>query len=408
MTQIVTFIFIVSVGICAQSLAADGGSRTDPAVAAVCQRIPAADITWLRQATEKQLHGCRIRATNGRWLFTPDGVGGYRALWTRDFAYMVEYAGDLLDPDQVKACILYLLDGQRSDGCMPDRVTVDGRAVYSPGGELHPLADHALDNGPFMAQLVCSYVEQTGDLALLRKVEPALRRGLDHTRRAANGLVYNSPDAVQCPYGFTDTVAKTGHLLFCSLLYFDACRHMQRTCQQANCGDRSEYRRRADMIHKNVTMLWNDQVGMFLAADRDCRQIDIWGSALAVHLGLATDRRANRIADYLVAHYDQIVQRGQVRHLPSPQTWQRMLAPVKPGTYQNGAFWATPVAWVAPVIARRNVPLAAEMIKDVIADFRQQGITECVNGDYHNVRQYVVSATNVYGLCRQRARSSQR
>ena len=94
--QTATFTLIATLGICAKSLAADVGSPADPVVAAVCQRVPANDITWLRHATEKQLQGCRIRATNGQWLFTPDGVGSYRALWTRDFAYMVEYDSEAL------------------------------------------------------------------------------------------------------------------------------------------------------------------------------------------------------------------------------------------------------------------------------------------------------------------------
>ena len=142
---------------------------------------------------------------------------------------------------------------------------------------------------------------------------------------------------------------------------------------------------------------------MFWAADRDCKQIDIWGSSLAAHLGLATEKQSDRIADYLVEHYNGIVQRGQIRHLPAGENWQRFFRKrgIKPGTYQNGAFWATPVAWVAPTIARRNPGLAAKMVQDVIADFRERGITECVNGDYHNVPEYVVSATNVYGLVKE-------
>ncbi|MEX0712543.1 MAG: hypothetical protein WD278_09350 [Pirellulales bacterium] len=134
---------------------------------------------------------------------------------------------------------------------------------------------------------------------------------------------------------------------------------------------------------------------------RDCRQIDIWGSALAVHVGCARGEQADRIAQYLVAHYDGIVERGQVRHLPTGETWQRLFAPVKPGTYQSGAFWGTPVVWVAPVIARRDVDLAVRMARDVIHDYRERGIRECIHGDYHAVDKYVASATNVYGLLRE-------
>ena len=42
-----------------------------------------------------------------------------------------------------------------------------------------------------------------------------------------------------------------------------------------------------------------------------------------------------------------IYQQGQVRHLPFPLLWKSCwdCCPV-PGTYQNGAFWATPLNWI--------------------------------------------------------------
>lgn len=386
-------LFLSSAMPCATAAAASGEFRR-----ALQEQIPADDRAWLREATKRQLVGCRVLGDGDVWLHTPDGVGNYRALWTRDFQYMVEYANGLLDPAEVEASLRYLLRGQRQDGCMPDRVDASGRAVYSPGPETRPMADHALDNGAFTARLATRAVAASGNLGLFREVEPALRRGLDHTRRAANGLVYNPPEHPQCPYGFTDTVAKTGHLLFCSLLYFDACRSMERLCRAANCGDPDEYGRRARLIRDNLGVLWDDDVGMFVAADRDCRQIDIWGSALAVQLDCVGPSQADRVAEYLVRHYDTLTQRGQVRHLPAGVHWERLFTAVTPGTYQNGAYWGTPVAWVAPTIARRDLALAVRMVREVIDDYRERGITECINGDYHNVREYVVSAVSVYGL----------
>lgn len=388
---------------CSTLLSANGDGNSIGPVDESCSirsHIPSGDIEWMREATRKQLRGCRIKGKGGIWMHTPDGVGSYHALWTRDFQYMVEHAGDLLDPKEIRASILYLLAGQREDGCMPDRVNVAGKGVFSPGAEQRPLADHALDNGAFMAKLVCAYVDLTDDYKLFRQVEPAIRKGLDHTRRAANGLVYNPPDASQCPYGFTDTVTKTGHLLFCSVLYYDACLQMEKLCRKTKCGNLEEYKLRTELIRKNLSQLWNDEAGMFWAADRDCKQVDIWGSALAAHVDCATKKQANRIADYLIKNYDKIAEHGQVRHLPAGQTWKRMFASIKPGTYQNGAFWATPVAWIAPVIASRNPELATRLVKDVITDFRKRGITECINGDYHNVPEYVVSATSIYSLLR--------
>jgi glycogen debranching enzyme len=171
--------------------------------------LSAEKIQWMKDATLNQLKGCRVKGAGGTWIHTPDGVGNYKALWTRDFYYMVEYAGDLMDPNEIKASIYYLLNGQREDGCIPDRVNAAGQPVYSPGAPGKPLADNALDNGPFMAMLACSYVNQYQDEALFREVELQLRRGLDHTTVKESGLVYNDPKNPQCVYGFTVIVKKT-------------------------------------------------------------------------------------------------------------------------------------------------------------------------------------------------------
>jgi len=365
---------------------------------AIADSVPAEDREWLRDETARQLAGCRVPAAGGLNVFTPDGVGNYRALWTRDFAYMVEFAGDLLEPGEVRANILYLLAGQRDDGCIPDRVNTRGLPVYSPGPESDPLADHALDNGPFMALLAAAYVRRSGDLAFFREVEPAVRRGLDFVRRGSDGLVWNSPRDPQCPYGFTDNVCKTGRLLFCSVLYFDACRRMAELCREAGCGDPAEYSMRAERIREGLGVLWDESTGMFLAADGDCRQIDVWGSAYAVHAGCTGPDQADRVAAYLCENYDGIVQCGQVRHLPADEYWQRFFRPqgVPPGTYQNGAFWATPLAWIVPTVARRRPDLAERMLRDVIADFRSRGVHECVNGPVVRVPNYVASAVSVY------------
>ena len=90
-------------------------------------------------------------------------------------------------------------------------------------------ADHALDNASFMALAICEYVRRTGDYDFFRSVEPKMRKGLDHVRRADNGLVYNPPVDSNAGYGWTDIVRKTGHLLFTSLLYYQACVELDET-----------------------------------------------------------------------------------------------------------------------------------------------------------------------------------
>ncbi|MCK5442451.1 MAG: hypothetical protein KAJ23_11210 [Maribacter sp.] len=356
-------------------------------------------VEWMREATIQQLKGCRVKAHDGTWIHSPDGVGNYKALWTRDFYYMVEYAGDLIDQEEIKASIHYLVNGQRDDGCMPDRVYASGEVIYSPGAPGKPLADHAVDNGPFMAMLLCSYVNQFDDKALFLELESKIRDGLAQIYVKENGLVYNDPKNPQCVYGFTDIVKKTGYLLFTSLLFYKANLEMYTLCQKYGFKESSYYKRSYEYVKQSIYRLWSEDDGMFWAADIDCKQIDIWGSAYAVEVGVTTPEQTQRIANFLVEHYDEYVQRGQIRHLTlSDGVWEKLFIEKEPGTYQNGAFWATSLAWIAPIYDKVKPGLTKRTLEDCIEDFQKNGINECIHGDYVKVPNFVVSATNVYGL----------
>jgi hypothetical protein len=376
-------------------------------------------LAFLESAARRELEGCRVVAHDGTVLFTPDGQGHYRALWTRDFAYMVEGAGDLIDPAEIRAAILYLLRGQRADGCVPDRVQADGRPVYSAGAAHAPLGEPPTDNAQFMVLLVHETVRRTGDLDLARQSLPALRRALDHVPRSAGGLVHIPHGQRQSPYGFTDTVAKTGELLFSSLLYWEACVKMASLCASDRCSacdkDERSYRQRAEAVERGLDRLWDPQAGAYRAATGDNALIDVWGSAYAVYNGCARGERRERLLVFLRDHYKNYAWRGQVRHLlqadqrsgdqrsgdqRSGEHWERLLIPVEPGTYQNGAYWATASGWVLFALAQIDLPLARSMFAELIQDFRENGICECVNVGYRKLEHYVVSAVNPLGALR--------
>ncbi len=353
-------------------------------------------LSWLERAARRELSGCRVLAHDGTVLFTPDGEAHYGALWTRDFAYMVENAWDLLDVGEVRAAIEYLLRGQRRDGCIPDRVQVDGQPVYSAGPVDRPLAAPPTDNGQFMVNLVYDYTHHTGDVDFARHYLDALRRALDFTLRDDCGLVVIPPGQRQSPYGFTDTVAKTGALLFSSLLYWDACGKMAWLC--AECGIDSEiYVRRAERISQNLDCLWDTAAGAYRAATHSCYQVDVWGNAFAVYIGFVQGARREQLVRFLHEHYDAYVYRGQIRHLLSDEVWEQMLTSIAPGTYQNGAYWATASGWVLYALAQLDISLARELLADLIMDFRSNGIFECVNVGYRQLNHYVVSVVNVLG-----------
>lgn len=364
----------------------------------------AASVAWLEQTTRTLLVGCRVPADDGTWLYTPDGKGNYRALWTRDFAYMVQNAGDLLPPREVEAALRLLIRGIRADGATPDRVQPDGVSVYAGGPADQPLGEPNLDNGPFLALAIDAHLSRLPPeqaAALFREWAPELRRAIAWVPLSANGLVWNHPLRPHSPYGFTDTVGKTGSLLFESLLYWDACRRL--ASRHRELGERDlarDYRARARLVERHLGLLWNEQAGAFFAASGDCRQLDVWGNAFALWIDFPLGTKRARILKWLLAEQPRFVWHGQVRHLLRGEYWDRLLAPVERERYQNGAYWATASGWMIHALHRRDPDLARQLWADLMADFQSGGVCECVNEGYRQLPSYVVSATNPLAAAR--------
>jgi hypothetical protein len=362
------------------------------------------NLAWLTEQTRQLLAGCRVQANDGTWLYTPDGKGNYRALWTRDFAYMVENAGDLLPLDEVEAGLRFLIKGIRADGAVPDRVQPDGLAVYSGGPVDRPLGEPNLDNPPFLVIAVDEHLRRLPRRqadALFREWAASLDKAMAWIPRSAAGLVSNNPAKPHSPYGFTDTIGKTGELFFESLLDWTASRRLADWHRRTGTlGAAKQHQQRAELIERNLGRLWDENAGAFLAATEDCRQVDIWGNAYAIWLDFPLGRKRARILAFLHQRHTEYVWRGQVRHLLKGEHWQRLLAPVQPERYQNGAYWATASGWVIWALAKQDRQLARTFWNDLITDFRSGGICECVNEGYRQLPSYVVSATNPLAAAR--------
>ena len=176
-----------------------------------------------------------------------------------------------------------------------------------------------------------------------------------------DGLIWIDPENPHTPYGFTDQVRKTGTELYSSLLYWEASRMLAEMAKAV--GDTAvaeDFQIRATLVEKNLSSLWDEKTGMYLAASQDCRQTDIWGSAYAVYIGFPDKKRNERICQYLAENYKNIVFAGQVRHLPAGEHWNRTSQYIGKDQYQNGAYWGTASGWVAYAIAQVDPPLASE------------------------------------------------
>ncbi|MEM2639599.1 MAG: hypothetical protein QW113_06265, partial [Candidatus Bathyarchaeia archaeon] len=214
-------------------------------------------------------------------------------------------------------------------------------------------------------------------------------------------LIWIDPDNPHSSYGFTDTVAKTGEELFSSLLLYEAHIKMADLYRAVNRLREAEtHMEKASGIREDLERLWSGK-GYFYAASQDCRQPDVWGSAYSVWIGAVDDSRALEISHWLRGHLDKIVKWGQIRHLPEPHIWEKTLIEVKPGTYQNGAYWGTASGWVAYAVSLTDHQLARQIIVDLAQFCRSEGkVWECVNTNYRKCPDYVATlacpATLIY------------
>ena len=359
------------------------------------------DKEWLCSQTMRILNGSKTLAEdNFLTLFTPDASGHYVSQYTRDFYYALSgtpasYWNETAAVEAVK----YIYDRQRADGCMPDRVRTDGRADYSPGPINSPISDHAWDNGPFAALLLAEVVQKwPGTSDLFCKLEPQAQRAIEFLA-LKDGLVYNDPIFPNATYGFTDNIAKTGSLLFTSLLLFDSSMVLSKASLLHNCGNATFYANAASNVNKTLDdILYDDASGIWLAASEDNNLPDIWGSLYAIALGSTNERRERALRILFSPNETincacctrsvrDIYSFGQIRHLPAGCYWSRCLfgateyyncsTSVPRGTYQNGGFWATPIQYAAraslalPVSWTAQRAFAADLLNQTITFFKE-------------------------------------
>jgi len=356
----------------------------------------------LTHCASELIAACRKTAYDGTVLFTPDGVGNYDALWTRDFGYMVEYCGDLMDPEEIRGCIEYTIARQRDDGWMPDRSELGGDAVYAAGAKGMPVGRANLDNTPFLIFAVYFYFQHISSALAADSFgmwKDALDRGMRCIPVGEDGLVWNDPADPHSPYGFTDTVCKTGCLFMESVLFWRACRMMEQ--MHRSYGDfhmSVDYGSAADKIEKHIVKLFDPEAGVFVAADGFCRQTDVWGMLYAYSANFPLEDRIRvSMCTWLMENRQRYLYKGQVCQLPDGEPWEKLLIEIPAGEYQNGAYWATASGWALKFFRQRDPSFAEQMLDELLADFETDGICECINKGYRKLPQFVVSATNARG-----------
>lgn len=350
-------------------------------------------VSWLESEAHRIIRASKRNMKDGTSAFPPQVGIHYEAFWLRDYEYTLEGSISSYSDQELLDAARLFVKSINPEGAGVDCVKFDGTPIYMPGyGSMgkNPVAD----GSQFTVGVVWHTYRKTTNETLLNEVLDPLVRSMNSVpRNPETGLVFIDPgqDWDRCPYGFTDTVRKQGDVLFCSLLYVQACRQLS---DLLRAGGRLEASRKWSEEGVRVTAgirkgLWDKEAGLFRAATVRCREHDIWGSAFAVFLGVATPEQSKAIAQYFEAHYDQLVQHGQIRHLPGGVYWEQGC---ERDEYQNGAYWATPVGWFVYTLDIANPALADRTVIDMVAHFQQYGACEWIFGGKRQLPHYLASA----------------
>ncbi len=346
---------------------------------------------WLQNKSKEMIPASRRAMKDGTAAFPPQVGGGYDAFWLRDYAYMVEGCNEAFNNKELTDACRVFLGGQRADGACVDCIKFDGTPIYKPG--MGGMGDHPVaDGSQFTVAVVWQAYQRTKDAALAKQCADQLIKALNAVpRNPANGLVQIKPGGYdRCPYGFTDTVRKQGDELFTSLLYCEASRQLADLLDAAQRPDDAKHwRAEADRTAASIrTVFWDANVGLFRAATVQCKEPDLWGSAYAVYLGVASKEQAATVARYFKQHYSEIVCRGQIRHLPGGVYWE---AACPKDEYQNGGFWATPTGWFVYTLDLVDSTLADRIVFELVRELRRNGYAEWVFGEKRGVQNYLAN-----------------
>lgn len=350
-------------------------------------------VTWLKQEAHRLIRASKREMADGTAAFPPQVGIHYEAFWLRDYEYTLEGSVDSYsDKELTDACRLFVRS-MDANGAGVDCVKFDGTPIYMPGygtmGE-NPVAD----GSQFTVGVAWHTYQKTKDDVLLKEILDALVKTMNAVpRNPETKLVHIRPGEPQdrCPYGFTDTIGKEGDVLFCSLLYVQACHQLSDLLEAGDRADEAaQWRKEAVKVTESINKIfWDQEMGLYRAATITCREPDIWGSAFAVFLEVADADQSQAIAQYFKEHYNEIVQHGQIRHLPGGVYWEKGR---ERDQYQNGAYWATPTGWFVYTLDLVDPALADKTIIDMVNHFKKYGACEWIFGEQRQLPQYLASA----------------
>lgn len=348
-----------------------------------------------------------IKNSVGFALVTP-GRRGYPAFWIRDFSMACD--SGLVPTKEINDHFMLVAKSQtgpnerklKSGGilppfCIPDHINFDGSPVYYPGtyssgedqgaepwGILPPADDHYefVHLGWVLANQGKSWAflsRKMGDLTVIERME----RAFDCPKSdPVSGLFTTTKEKRAVGFGFCDSITVTGRVLYPSLLRYRAAKEL------FELTGKCQFDAAAKAIAKNIPLVFGEKnSGWLRAATEIGQQPDVWGTLLALHLGVldtATAKAARRTVA-LAYQAGTISLEGAVRHIPSDRdfsttsAWEKALE--GKGYYQNGAYWHTPTGFFIEALIREDKVLGRKAFAEYVAHLKKGGEIpwECFN-----------------------------
>jgi len=372
------------------------------------------DFAFLEELTKAVLDSSRIlpgkSATDGSGLnnsggilIRPGGRNAYPSFWIRDYAMALDCG--FVTREEQKHMLLLTASTQCDQpwitkngsfipyGSIADHIRIDdSKPIYFPGttdyteqgnkifGMVPPYSDQY-----FFIHMVYYYVKMFSDVSILSKNINGSKM-MDRLEiafnvvpsRKDNHIVYTTDDFRGVDFGFRDVITITGDLCMPSIFKYRAARELTELFNMVGQHEKAEeFNSIAFNIKEAIPGIFADDRGMLKASTGKSNQPDVWSTALAVEYEILEKDDLLDACKTMAELYrkGEISYKGHIRHIAisddfnEETSWEISL--VKKNTYQNGAYWGTPVGWVGVAIARVDRKLAKKLVSEYIAELRK-------------------------------------
>ena len=338
----------------------------------------------------------------GITLIRPGARDAYPSFWIRDYAMSIETG--FISMEEQKNMLLLTAITQCDQtwttkggamvprGAIADHIRIDdGLPIYYPGtydyveqgdgrfGFTPPYCDQF-----YFIHMANHYIEQTHDSNFLLEEVNGIRL-IDRLENAfavvpTNGkteLVYTHDAFRGVDFGFRDAIIITGDLCLPSILKYKAALHLSNCFRLIEQKQKSaHYLEIAKKIKSSIASAFQNEKGMLKSSTGKSQQADVWATALAIYYDMLDREQTTKASRALALGYKggALSYHGNIRHVMTfddfnkETMWEVSLA--EKNTYQNGAYWGTPVGWVCYAMAKTDLASAKKLADEYIADLK--------------------------------------